>query len=166
MGVKTRRSTSPPSGSITPSSWAKVCQIGSGAFGCVHTCININDGSFFATKQIHLGSVPPQQSSRAGVQALAQEMEILKNLRHPNVVEYSGAELDTDGNVSIAMELVCGGDLAHILEDLGQGFSTGVIQRYTRWISCTAPATCTPTMSRTATSKVPTSCSRLRASAS
>ena len=41
----------------------QVCQIGSGAFGCVHKCINTNDGSFFATKQIHLGRSHPSKAA-------------------------------------------------------------------------------------------------------
>ena len=90
--------------SLEPFSWMKLHRIGRGAFGDVFQCLNTLDGSCFATKQVPTNSNRAGGSSREAV-ALQKELNILKQLRHPNIVGYIGTETQA-GHLYVVVTLV------------------------------------------------------------
>lgn len=68
------------------------------------------------------------------VDDLLREIDLMRGLRHPNIVEYIGASVDEGlGLVYIFQEWVSGGSVAHLLKLFGP-FKEGAILRYTRQI--------------------------------
>ena len=59
--------------------------LGKGAFGSVYRALNLVTGQTLAVKQIHLSNIP-----RSEVKVIMMEIDLLKNLHHPNIVKYHG----------------------------------------------------------------------------
>ena len=114
--------------STEPTSWLKLQRIGRGAFGDVFQCLNTEDGSCFAAKQVPTGSKQSETSKEA--RALSKELGILKKLRHQNIVGYLGTQSKA-GVLYVFMELVTGGDISSMLasDNISEGFPVGVIRR-------------------------------------
>lgn len=86
--------------------------IGSGSFGIIRKVRRISDGMVLARKEIDYRKM----SEKEKVQLVA-EVNILRELRHPNIVRYYERFVDR-GNCSIyiIMEFCEGGDLAAIIK--------------------------------------------------
>ena len=106
----------------------KVAEIlGKGSFGEVYRGVS-NYGQFFAVKKMNMYGKPQE------IDKLMSEIELTKNLNHPNIVQYLGAHVDTKNHVvNIFQEWVSGGSLADLLKKFG-GFSVGMIRSYIRQI--------------------------------
>ncbi len=70
--------------------------LGQGAFGVVY--LGLSDvGELMAVKQLELGDAAggggDAAEGRREVQALENEINLLRSLRHPNIVRYIGAEI-------------------------------------------------------------------------
>ncbi len=112
---------------IQNSKWVLGEKIGSGSFGEVFQGMN-NLGRLFAVKRLHIAG------QRDVVDTLANEIQLMRDYAHPNIVGYLGAEVDDEaGIVNIFQEWVPGGSLAHLLGRFG-AFSDGVVANYTRQI--------------------------------
>ena len=73
-------------------------------------------------------------SQRNVVDELANEIQLMRDYAHPNIVGYLGAEVDeVRGVVNIFQEWVPGGSLAHLLKRFG-AFNEHVVANYTRQI--------------------------------
>ena len=77
--------------------------IGKGNFGRVYLAMNVTTGEMIAVKQVEI----PRTASDRGdarqanvVEALKLESETLKDLDHPNIVQYLGFE-ETPTNLSM-----------------------------------------------------------------
>ncbi|CAM9099008.1 unnamed protein product, partial [Ectocarpus fasciculatus] len=104
-------------------------KIGSGAFGEVFQGLNSRNGQLFAVKRLKI--VPGQA---AELENLANEIDLMRTLVHPNIVQYIGTKVDSVNEfVYIFQEWVPGGSVASLLEKFGP-FQIGVIQTYTRQI--------------------------------
>eukprot|EP00188_Purpureofilum_apyrenoidigerum_P002205 Plantae.Rhodophyta-Purpureofilum_apyrenoidigerum.ctg2341.p1 GENE.Plantae.Rhodophyta-Purpureofilum_apyrenoidigerum.ctg2341~~Plantae.Rhodophyta-Purpureofilum_apyrenoidigerum.ctg2341.p1 ORF type:complete len:458 (-),score=72.01 Plantae.Rhodophyta-Purpureofilum_apyrenoidigerum.ctg2341:762-2135(-) len=80
--------------------------IGKGGFGNVYKATN-NAGEEVAVKVIEVERLPPRDRK-----FITKEMEILPSLRHPNIVKTHDIFVDkVKRKISIAMELLSGGDL-------------------------------------------------------
>jgi len=58
--------------------------VGRGSFGVVRQCKSLLDGQIYAIKTIPLGDTKTSESTRM------HEVEIIKELNHPNIIEYRG----------------------------------------------------------------------------
>ncbi|KAK9470484.1 kinase-like domain-containing protein [Dipodascopsis tothii] len=65
--------------------------LGKGAFGAVYRALNWETGETVAVKQIRLADLP-----RSEVKTIMTEIDLLKNLKHPNIVEYRAFVKDDD----------------------------------------------------------------------
>ncbi|KAL8569123.1 hypothetical protein ACOMHN_055039 [Nucella lapillus] len=110
--------------------WKKGNVLGKGAFGTVW-CGLTNEGELIAVKQIELNTADRQKAERE-YEKVQEEVELLKTLKHINIVGYLGTSLD-DSTVSIFMQFVPGGSIASILARFGALDET-VFRRYTRQI--------------------------------
>ncbi|KAJ4815220.1 Mitogen-activated protein kinase kinase kinase 1 [Rhynchospora pubera] len=90
-------------------SWVKGQQLGSGSFGTVHEAIS-DEGFFFAVKEVLLDQGTNAQQS---VTQLEQEVALLSQFEHENIVQYYGTERD-ERKLYILLELVTQGSLASL----------------------------------------------------
>ena len=85
--------------------------IGKGSFGSVTKVKRKTDGKFFVWKEISYGRMSEKEK-----QQLVSEVNILRELRHPNIVKYYDRIVDHDiSKIFIIMEFCEGGDLAHLI---------------------------------------------------
>ncbi|KAL6101242.1 map3k19 [Pungitius sinensis] len=97
--------------------WTKGEVLGRGAYGIVY-CGLTSRGQLIAVKQVSLESLDPDPANAAEYGRLQREVELLKNLRHANVVGFLGTSL-YQHVVSIFMEYIPGGSIASILYRFG-----------------------------------------------
>mmetsp|Transcript_63203 Transcript_63203/g.102400 ORF Transcript_63203/g.102400 Transcript_63203/m.102400 type:complete len:493 (-) Transcript_63203:118-1596(-) len=105
-----------PAKTLNIRTWRLGSKIGQGAYGTVHKALEVSTGMIFAVKQAHI--LLSEEGDRRYVEKLSSELDIFKNLRHPNIVSYLGHEF-TDGVLSIFMEYLSCGSLKNILDDFG-----------------------------------------------
>jgi serine/threonine protein kinase len=101
-------------------------KIGEGSFG--HVYKGYLWGQEVAVKKLRLRDKHTDDTTR---EDFLKEVKIMRNLRHPNIVEFLGATFETD-RMCIVTEFLPGGSLEDVLEDLerrGKKLSPGrVIQ--------------------------------------
>lgn len=113
-----------------PFSWTKGELIGIGAFGRVYTALNNETGELVAVKQVSFAKDEALQGRVAEhIRALEAEVDVLKNLKHENIVRYLGTERTGDA-LHIFLEYVPGGSIASLLTRFG-AFPEAVIRAYT-----------------------------------
>ncbi|KAL6650583.1 hypothetical protein ACP70R_009508 [Stipagrostis hirtigluma subsp. patula] len=120
----------PPSPTTSPQSqsqWKKGKLLGSGTFGQVYLGFNSENGQFCAIKEVQVIMDDPHSKER--LKQLNQEIDMLRQLSHPNIVQYYGSEL-TDDALSIYLEYVSGGSIHKLLREYGP-FKEPVIRNYT-----------------------------------
>jgi len=96
------------------SNFTKVKKLGAGSFGTVWLVRSSKDGSTSVMKEVTLKGLPPSEK-----QATLNEVKILKQLQHPNIIRYKDAFVDPTSRVeslSIIMEHASGGDLHTLIE--------------------------------------------------
>ncbi|KAM4731297.1 uncharacterized protein map3k19 [Anableps anableps] len=96
--------------------WAKGEVLGKGAYGTVY-CGLTSQGQLIAVKQVCLDSSDPD-AAKEEYNRLQGEVELLKTLRHSNIVGFLGTSL-YQHVVSIFMEYIPGGSIASILHRFG-----------------------------------------------
>ncbi|XP_059313655.1 mitogen-activated protein kinase kinase kinase 1-like [Lycium ferocissimum] len=97
-----------PNCSPSIKSWQKGDFLGSGSFGTVYEGFT-DDGFFFAVKEVSLIDPGNQQS----LYQLEQEISLLSQFRHRNIVRYHGTNKD-ESKLYIFLELVTKGSLASV----------------------------------------------------
>ncbi|EPY50924.1 NEK/NEK2 protein kinase Fin1 [Schizosaccharomyces cryophilus OY26] len=86
--------------------------IGHGSFGRIYKVQRLSDGLLLAQKEIPFGNISRQEK-----QHIADEVNILRHLKHPNIVQYCGEEINRLTQViNIYMEYCDRGDLAKHIE--------------------------------------------------
>ncbi|KAJ6665400.1 hypothetical protein lerEdw1_003240 [Lerista edwardsae] len=113
-----------------PVLWTKGEILGKGAYGTVY-CGLTSQGQLIAVKQVALDTCN-QIGTEKEYQKLQEEVEILKTLKHSNIVGYLGTGLE-DNIVSIFMEFVPGGSISSIINRFGPLPET-VFHKYTKQI--------------------------------
>ncbi|CAM0904580.1 unnamed protein product [Alopecurus aequalis] len=109
------------------SQWKRGKLLGSGTFGQVYLGFNSENGQFCAIKEVQVISDDPHSKER--LKQLNQEIDILKQPSHPNIVQYIGSEM-TEDTLSIYLEYVSGGSIHKLLREYGP-FKEPVIRNYT-----------------------------------
>ncbi|PWY97167.1 hypothetical protein BCV70DRAFT_71012 [Testicularia cyperi] len=97
--------------------------LGRGAFGSVYRGLNWTTGETVAVKQIQLGNIPKSELGE-----IMSEIDLLKNLKHPNIVKYKGSEKTRDF-LYIILEYCENGSLHHICKRFGK-FPEGLVSVY------------------------------------
>ncbi|WWC88803.1 uncharacterized protein L201_003716 [Kwoniella dendrophila CBS 6074] len=88
--------------------------LGRGASGSVYRALNFLTGETVAIKSISLLSLPA-----SSIPDIMSEIDLLKNLNHPNIVKYKGFARDKE-NLFIVLEYCENGSLQTILKKFGK----------------------------------------------
>ncbi|TKY60638.1 Mitogen-activated protein kinase kinase kinase YODA [Spatholobus suberectus] len=112
------------------SRWKKGQLLGRGTFGHVYLGFNRESGEMCAMKEVTLFSDDAKSSESA--QQLGQEIALLSQLRHPNIVQYYGSET-VDDKLYVYLEYVSGGSIYKLVQEYGQ-LGEIAIRNYTRQI--------------------------------
>uniref|UniRef100_A0A7S1QUH5 Protein kinase domain-containing protein n=1 Tax=Neobodo designis TaxID=312471 RepID=A0A7S1QUH5_NEODS len=100
-------------------------RIGSGGYANVYSGINTITGELVAIKELEVGESSPQQFDD-----VAAEFNLLRRLRHPNVIRYILFEHSLSQKVCrIVMELMAGGSALTLLQNYGP-LSESVLRGY------------------------------------
>ncbi|KAJ1423771.1 Serine/threonine-protein kinase, active site [Sesbania bispinosa] len=93
--------------------------IGSGAFGRVYMGMNLDSGELIAVKQVLIApGTASKENTQANIRELEEEVKLLKNLKHPNIVRYLGTAREED-SLNILLEFVPGGSISSLLGKFG-----------------------------------------------
>ncbi|KAL5538346.1 hypothetical protein UlMin_045716 [Ulmus minor] len=121
-----------PPPSVPPIRWRKGDLIGCGAFVSVYLSMNLDSGELIAVKQVLTAATTAskKKKAQARIKELEEEVKLLKNLNHPNIVGYLGTLRDEE-TVNILLEYVPGGSISSLLGKFG-AFMEAVIRTYTK----------------------------------
>ncbi|GAV67369.1 Pkinase domain-containing protein [Cephalotus follicularis] len=108
--------------------WQKGELLGSGSFGTVYEGFT-HDGFFFAVKEVSL--LDQGSKARQSIFQLEQEISLLSQFEHENIVQYLGTNKD-DAKLYIFLELVTKGSLASLYQKYNLRDSQ--VSAYTRQI--------------------------------
>ncbi|OAQ97864.1 hypothetical protein LLEC1_00041 [Akanthomyces lecanii] len=101
--------------------WMKGALIGQGSFGSVYLALHAVTGELLAVKQVETpsGTLSASDSRKKSmIDALKREIGLLRELRHPNIVQYLGCS-SSDNNLNIFLEYVAGGSVQTMLNSYG-----------------------------------------------
>ncbi|KAI6178322.1 Mitogen-activated protein kinase kinase kinase 4 [Aphelenchoides besseyi] len=99
--------------------------LGRGSFGSVYLVINKRDNCLMAMKSIKV-----QREDNDSLKALADEVEIFRNLDHPNLVKYYGVSVENE-SLLIFMEYCNQGTLARVCRE---GLDLVCVRQYTYYL--------------------------------
>ncbi|MCJ1473058.1 hypothetical protein MMC13_001707 [Lambiella insularis] len=88
--------------------------LGKGAFGSVFRALNMGTGETVAVKQIKLADLPKSE-----LRDITLEIDLLKNLDHPNIVKYHGFVKSSE-SLNIILEYCENGSLHSISKNFGK----------------------------------------------
>ncbi|EPX72381.1 STE/STE11/CDC15 protein kinase Cdc7 [Schizosaccharomyces octosporus yFS286] len=88
--------------------------LGKGAFGAVYRGLNIKNGETVAVKRIKVSKIMKMDLS-----VIKMEIDLLKNLDHPNIVKYRGS-YQFDDSLCIVLEYCENGSLHSICKNFGK----------------------------------------------
>uniref|UniRef100_A0A0D9XQ71 mitogen-activated protein kinase kinase kinase n=1 Tax=Leersia perrieri TaxID=77586 RepID=A0A0D9XQ71_9ORYZ len=128
------RPPSSPCSSSRPGSsqWKKGKLLGSGTFGQVYQGFNSEGGQMCAIKEVKV--ISDDNNSKECLRQLHQEIVLLSQLSHPNIVQYYGSDLSSE-TLSVYLEYVSGGSIHKLLQEYG-AFGEAVLRNYTAQILC------------------------------
>jgi mitogen-activated protein kinase kinase kinase len=117
-------------------SWMRGALIGQGSFGSVYLALHAVTGELMAVKQVELPSVQKDteidRKKTTMITALKHEINLLRDLQHPNIVQYLGTAAD-DHHLNIFLEYVPGGSIAAMLKQYNT-FKEPLIRNFVRQI--------------------------------
>ncbi|KAL2137365.1 hypothetical protein VTI74DRAFT_3305 [Chaetomium olivicolor] len=104
------------------SKWMKGALIGQGSFGSVYLALHAVTGELLAVKQVETPSPGANTQNDARkksmIEALKREISLLRDLRHPNIVQYLGCGSSAE-YLNIFLEYVPGGSVQTMLNSYG-----------------------------------------------
>ena len=116
--------------------WMRGALIGQGSFGSVYLALHAITGELMAVKQV---DVPSKGSAASGggevdrrVAAMRREIDLLRDLHHPHIVQYLGSN-SADDKFNIFLEYVPGGSVAAMLNSYGK-LNEPLIRNFVRQI--------------------------------
>ncbi|VFQ70378.1 unnamed protein product [Cuscuta campestris] len=113
--------------------WQKGKLIGRGTFGSVYVASNRETGALCAMKEVEI--LPDDPKSSECMKQLQQEIKVLSNLKHPNIVQYFGSEIVGD-KFYIYLEYVHPGSITKFIHDHCGAITESVVRNFTRHILC------------------------------
>ncbi|CAL9120042.1 unnamed protein product [Musa textilis] len=124
-----RSSSSSSSRSPRPQ-WKRGKLIGRGTSGHVYLGFNSESGQMCAIKEVK--DIFDDKNSKECLKQLSQEIALLSQLSHLNIVQYYGSDLAED-TLSVYLEYISGGSIHKLLQEYGP-FSEPLIRNYTAQI--------------------------------
>ncbi|PWA88516.1 phosphorylase kinase, gamma catalytic subunit [Artemisia annua] len=126
-------SNKPDSLTKTPrqSRWQKGKLIGRGTFGSVYVGSNRETGALCAMKEVEI--LPDDLKSAECIKQLEQEIVVLSQLKHPNIVQYYGSEIVED-RFYIYLEYVHPGSINKYVREHCGGMTESIVRNFTRHI--------------------------------
>ncbi|KAK9284932.1 hypothetical protein L1049_024113 [Liquidambar formosana] len=113
------------------SQWQKGKLIGRGTFGSVYVATNRETGALCAMKEVEL--LPDDRKSAESIKQLEQEIKVLSQLKHPNIVQYYGSEIVGD-RFYIYLEFVHPGSINKYIHEHCGAITESVVRNFTRHI--------------------------------
>ncbi|KAK1440498.1 hypothetical protein QVD17_06326 [Tagetes erecta] len=111
--------------------WRRGELIGCGAYGQVYMGMNLDSGELLAVKQVSIAAnCASNEKTQVHIRELEEEVKLLKNLSHPNIVRYLGTVREEE-TLNILLEFVPGGSISSLLGKFGP-FPEAVIRMYTK----------------------------------
>ncbi|KAF8024256.1 hypothetical protein BT93_F1450 [Corymbia citriodora subsp. variegata] len=111
--------------------WQKGKLIGRGTFGSVYVATNRETGALCAVKEVDLIMDDPK--SAESVKQLEQEIRVLRQFKHPNIVQYYGSEI-VDDHFYIYLEYVYPGSINKYVREHCGTMTESVVRNFTRHI--------------------------------
>ncbi|KAF2839676.1 mitogen-activated protein kinase [Patellaria atrata CBS 101060] len=115
--------------------YMKGAMIGQGSFGSVYLALHSVTGELMAVKQVEMPAGTRSQidaKKNNMLEALKHEIGLLRDLKHPNIVQYLGSNSD-ETHLNIFLEYVAGGSVATMLVNYGP-LGEGLISNFVRQI--------------------------------
>lgn len=114
--------------------WIKGALIGQGSFGKVYLGMDAEKGLLMAVKQVDLaiGGNGSEEKKQSMVTAMQQEIDLLKDLQHENIVQYLDSSTD-QSHLNIFLEYVPGGSVSALLSNYG-AFEEALVSNFVRQI--------------------------------
>ncbi|KAK7850694.1 mitogen-activated protein kinase kinase kinase 5 [Quercus suber] len=113
------------------SHWQKGRLIGRGSFGSVYLATNRETGALCAMKEIEL--FPDEPKSAECIKQLQQEIKVLSQLKHPNIVQYYGSEI-VDDRFFIYLVYVHPGSIDRYVHEYFGTITESIVCNFTRHI--------------------------------
>ncbi|KAH7298607.1 hypothetical protein KP509_25G050800 [Ceratopteris richardii] len=110
--------------------WHKGAPLGSGTFGHVYAGFHRESGQSCAIKEVLI--IADSERSMESAKQLRQEILMLSQMKHPNIVQYYGCEMFED-RLFIYLEFMSNGSIHNIIKQYGP-LSESCIRAYTRQI--------------------------------
>ncbi|KAK1405733.1 Protein kinase domain-containing protein [Heracleum sosnowskyi] len=117
--------------SSTEGQWQKEKLIGRGTYGSVYVAINCNNGAMCAMKEVDV--IPSDSKSAECIKQLEQEIRVLQQLDHPNIVQYLGSDIIED-RFCIYLEYVHPGSINNYVREHYRSVTESVVRSFTRHI--------------------------------
>ncbi|XP_039011828.1 mitogen-activated protein kinase kinase kinase 5-like [Hibiscus syriacus] len=111
--------------------WKKGKLIGRGTFGHVYVASNRETGALCAMKEVEI--FPDDPKSAESIKQLEQEIKVLSQLKHPNIVQYYGSETVED-KFYIYLEYVHPGSINKYVRDHCGAITESIVRNFTRHI--------------------------------
>ncbi|XP_038882841.1 mitogen-activated protein kinase kinase kinase 5 isoform X2 [Benincasa hispida] len=111
--------------------WQKGKLIGRGTFGSVYVASNRENGALCAMKEVELFHDDPK--SAECIKQLEQEIKLLSQLKHPNIVQYYGCD-SVEDRLYIYLEYVHPGSINKYVREHCGAMTESVVRNFTRHI--------------------------------
>ncbi|KAF9668607.1 hypothetical protein SADUNF_Sadunf14G0021200 [Salix dunnii] len=113
------------------SCWVKGKLIGCGSYGRVYMGTNRVTGASCAMKEVDI--IPGDPKSAESVKQLEQEIRVLCDLKHPNIVQYYGYEI-VDEHFYIYLEYINPGSINKYVQEHCGHLPESIVRNFTRHI--------------------------------
>lgn len=111
--------------------WLKGKLLGRGTFGSVYEATNCETGALCAMKEVDL--TPDDPKSAECIKQLEQEIRVLQQLKHQNIVQYYGSEIMED-RFCIYLEYVHPGSINKYVREHCGAMTESIVRNFTRHI--------------------------------
>ncbi|KAG5230964.1 mitogen-activated protein kinase kinase kinase [Salix suchowensis] len=111
--------------------WVKGKLIGCGSYGRVYRGTNRVTGASCAMKEVDI--IPGDLKSAESVKQLEQEIRVLRDLKHPNIVQYYGCEI-VDEQFYIYLEYINPGSINKYVQEQCGHLPESIVRNFTRHI--------------------------------
>ncbi|KAM0856660.1 hypothetical protein ACQ4PT_048967 [Festuca glaucescens] len=117
--------------SLVDGEWEKGRLIGSGTFGCVFEATNRCTGALCTIKEINI--IPNVAGSAESLKQLDQEIKLLSQFKHANIVQYYGSET-IEGRFYVYMEYVHPVSINNYIQQHSGAITESIIRNFVRHI--------------------------------
>ena len=77
----------------------------------MYTALDHRTGGLLAIKCVKLSKKTDSEKRRSELAAIENEVNLLRNLDHPNIVKYHSLQRTSDDEIDLVLEMVSGGSI-------------------------------------------------------